>query len=55
LAWVQQLPFGGIIYAVVAVGLAAFGLYNFVEARYRRIAAPEIGDLRRQLPLGRTG
>lgn len=53
LAWVQSLPFGGVIYAVVAVGLAAFGIYNFVEARYRRINAPDVGDIRRQLPLGR--
>lgn len=54
LAWVQSLPFGGVIYAVVAVGLAAFGIYNFVEARYRRINAPDVGDIRRQLPLGRA-
>jgi Domain of Unknown Function (DUF1206) len=53
LAWVHGLPFGGLIYAVVALGLAAFGLYNFVEARYRRISAPEVADIRRQLPLGR--
>lgn len=54
LAWVQSLPFGGIIYAVVAVGLAAFGVYNFVEARYRHINAPEAGDLRRHLPIRGT-
>lgn len=52
LAWVQSLPFGGVIYAVVAVGLAAFGIYNFVEARYRRINAPDVAGIRRQLPLG---
>lgn len=45
LAWVQSLPFGGVIYAVVAVGLAAFGIYNFVEARYRRIRVPNARDL----------
>ncbi|MCC8934354.1 DUF1206 domain-containing protein [Rhizobium sp. 'Codium 1'] len=54
LAWVQRLPFGGVIYAIVAVGLAAFGIYNFVEARYRRINVPEVGDIRRELPLGRA-
>ncbi len=54
MAWLRELPFGGIIYAVVAVGLAAFGIYNFVEARYRRIRAPEASDIRRQLPLGRA-
>lgn len=54
MAWLRELPFGGIIYAMVAVGLAAFGIYNFVEARYRRIQAPEASDIRRQLPLGRA-
>lgn len=54
MAWLRDLPFGGIIYAVVALGLAAFGIYNFVEARYRRIRAPEASDIRRQLPLGRA-
>lgn len=54
MAWLRELPFGGIIYAVVAVGLAAFGIYNFVEARYRRIQTPEASDIRRQLPLGRA-
>ena len=54
MAWLRDLPFGGIIYAVVALGLAAFGIYNFVEAHYRRIQAPEASDIRRQLPLGRA-
>jgi hypothetical protein len=54
LAWVRQLPFGSVVYGVVALGLGAFGLYNFVEARYRRINAPDAGDLRRQLPIGRA-
>lgn len=53
LAWVHELPFGGIIYAIVALGLAAFGIYNFVEARYRRISTPAVHDMTRQLPLGR--
>lgn len=53
LAWVNELPFGGIIYAIVALGLAAFGIYNFVEARYRRISTPAVHDMTRQLPLGR--
>jgi hypothetical protein len=53
LTFVRGLPFGGIIYAVVALGLAAFGLYNFVEARYRRIRAPDVADIPHRLPLGR--
>jgi len=52
LAYVRELPFGGILYAVVALGLAAFGIYNFVEARYRRIATPDVRDVRRHMPLG---
>ena len=32
-------PFGPILLGVVAVGLMAFGVYCFVEARYRRIPA----------------
>lgn len=55
LAWVQGLPFGRVIYAVVALGLAAFGIYNFVEARYRRIRAPALRAMRRELPLRRIG
>ena len=50
LAYVRQLPFGGIIYGIVALGLAAFGVYNFVEARYRRINMPGVGDISRHLP-----
>lgn len=50
LTWVRQLPLGGVIYTIVALGLGAFGLYNFVEARYRRIRMPQIADLKAQLP-----
>jgi hypothetical protein len=32
-----QREFGAVILAVVAVGLAAYGVYLFVEARYRRV------------------
>jgi hypothetical protein len=42
LAWVRQLPFGAILYAVAALGLLAFGIYGFVEAAYRRIRPPSI-------------
>ncbi|KPF41838.1 DUF1206 domain-containing protein [Rhizobium sp. AAP43] len=55
LAWVRQLPFGGVIYGIVALGLGAFGLYNFVEARYRRIRTPSAGDLRQELMPQRPG
>ncbi len=36
----QEQPFGRALYGLVALGLAAFGAFGFVEARYRRIDAP---------------
>lgn len=50
LRWIGQLPFGGALYLVVAIGLAAFGIYNIVEARYRRVRSPSMADLRVGLP-----
>jgi hypothetical protein len=43
LAWVRQLPFGALLYAAIAVGLLAFGLYSFIEAKYRVINPPDLG------------
>jgi len=34
---VARQPFGTFLLAIVALGLIAYGLYSFVEARYRRI------------------
>lgn len=50
LTWVRQLPSGGVLYLVVAIGLAAFGIYNLVEARYRRVRSPSMADLRVGFP-----
>ncbi|MFC4167761.1 DUF1206 domain-containing protein [Teichococcus aestuarii] len=36
----QAQPFGRVLFGVVALGLAAFGAFEFAEARYRRIDAP---------------
>jgi hypothetical protein len=36
----QGQPFGQFLYGVVALGLVAFGIFEFAEARYRRIRAP---------------
>jgi hypothetical protein len=36
----QEQPYGWTLFALVAAGLAAFGLFNFAQARFRRIAAP---------------
>lgn len=46
LNWIRQLPFGRVLYLLVAIGLAAFGIYNLVEARYRRVKSPSVADLR---------
>jgi Domain of Unknown Function (DUF1206) len=36
-------PFGPILLAIVALGLFAYGVYSFVEARYRRMAGQQFG------------
>ncbi len=37
----QAQPFGRALFALVALGLAAFGAFEIAEARYRRIDAPD--------------
>jgi hypothetical protein len=39
LAMVREAPFGGVLFAVVALGLLAFAFYELVEARYRRVVS----------------
>lgn len=39
LAMVRQAPLGGVLFAVVALGLLAFAFYELVEARYRRVVS----------------
>lgn len=39
LALVRSAPFGGVLFAVVALGLLAFAVYELVEARYRRVVS----------------
>ena len=39
LAVIERAPYGPYLLAAVAVGLIAYGLFQFVEARYRRIRA----------------
>jgi hypothetical protein len=46
LDWVRRLPFGAYLYALAAAGLVAFGLYSFIEARFRLVDAPEVNDLK---------
>lgn len=38
LALVRQAPFGGALFAAVALGLTAYAFYQLIEARYRRVA-----------------
>jgi hypothetical protein len=47
LQWLRQLPFGSLVYMVVAVGLAAFDIYNLVEARYRIVRGPSFSEMKR--------
>lgn len=46
LQWVRQLPFGSILYVATAVGLAAFGFYNLIEARYRSVSSPSLARMK---------
>lgn len=40
---IEAQPFGQALLALISLGLLAFGLYAFVEARYRRIDVPNPG------------
>jgi len=44
LNWIRGLPFGGVLYSLVAIGLASFGVYNLVQARYRIVRGLELRD-----------
>ncbi|TNM65242.1 DUF1206 domain-containing protein [Aliirhizobium smilacinae] len=46
LQWLRQLPFGSFLYIVIAVGLAAFGIYNLIAARYRIVRGPTMADVK---------
>ena len=39
LRWVAQQPFGGVLLVAAGIGLAAYGVYAFANARYRHIEA----------------
>lgn len=42
LNWLRGLPFGAVLYFIVAVGLASFGFYNLIQARYRIVRKPTV-------------
>ncbi len=48
----QDQPYGWILLAVTAAGLACFGAFGLVQARYRRVRAPKARDLPGSAALG---
>jgi hypothetical protein len=42
----RDQPYGGALLALTAIGLAAFGAFGFVQARFRRIDPPDLDDLK---------
>jgi len=54
LTWLRQLPFGALLYILVSLGLAAFGLYNLVEARYRVVHGPSLNDVKKAVMIPRS-
>ncbi len=51
LEWLRELPFGSLLYVIIAIGLAAFGVYNLVAAKYRTVKGPRLDDVKRAVPL----
>jgi len=49
LEWLRELPGGSIVYLVIAVGLAAFGVYNLVAARYRTVRGPSLSVMKQKV------
>lgn len=47
---VHALPFGPVLYGLAALGLVAFGAYSVVQGLYRRMDAPDLGDVKRAVP-----
>ena len=41
----REQPYGSALLALTAGGLAAFGAFGLVQARYRRVRPPEMADL----------
>jgi hypothetical protein len=40
----QDQPYGAVLLAATAIGLACFGAFGLVQARYRRVTAPRVSD-----------
>ena len=41
----EEQPYGWVLFALTALGLFAFGAFQFVTAYYRRINAPSLGNM----------
>ncbi len=46
LDWVRSLPFGAALYVAVAVGLLAYAAYGMIQARYGKVRAPSVGEIK---------
>jgi hypothetical protein len=44
LAALRRQPYGSALLALLAIGLMTSGLFDFVQALYRRIAAPSLEE-----------
>lgn len=44
LTFIRAQSFGWVLLAITAAGLFAFGIFSFVQARYRSIDAPDLAD-----------
>jgi hypothetical protein len=40
----REQPYGTVLLGATAIGLACFGLFGLVQARYRRLEAPDLRD-----------
>ena len=50
----QQQPFGWLLLAITAAGFLAFGIFEIVQAAYRRVAAPSMHDVAAHARLDRS-
>ncbi|WP_377298535.1 DUF1206 domain-containing protein [Rhizobium sp. SGZ-381] len=51
LSFIRQLPFGAPLYLAMGLGLLCFGIYGFIEARYRKVTPPSLAEARRAMPV----
>lgn len=48
----EAQPYGWLLFALTALGLFSFGAFQLVVAAFRRIDAPDLGDLKSKIPGG---